>query len=213
MDKLMNYINKKVEQLIPQLYTYEQAQDYISHEYIRGQIDAYEHIKSNLIATNKTNTSTVQDTTTKPRLDYLVYCDGACRGNGSVKNIGGWGVYMQMYNSGTYVKDEQFNGCVHNTTNNKMELTAIIHALNTIKERGDYRVITIRSDSQLCINICNGVWKAKVNLDLWDTFNRIIRTFRPGSIKFEWVKGHSTDVGNIRADELCNMAMDGNIVK
>ena len=211
MQKLVDSINKEIKQLHANIQQSESLSDYVAHGYYRGKLDAYTNIL-NQITQKHEQISTTQDTTIQDTLDYLVYCDGGCRGNGSVKNIGGWGVYMSTYNQGTYVGQEQLNGCEHNTTNNKMELTSIIRALNIIKNRNNYRNITIRSDSQLCVNICNGVWKAKTNLDLWDTFDRLVKDFRPGSVTFEWIKGHSIDVGNIRADELCNLAMDGQLI-
>lgn len=207
---LINFIQTEISKIEPRVNSIQF--DDISYNYYKGQLDAYNNVLSK-ITQKFEQISTTQDNMYTGELDYLVYCDGACRGNGSVKNIGGWGVYMSTYNQGTYVGEEQLNGCVHNTTNNKMELTSIIRALNIIKNRNNYRNITIRSDSQLCVNICNGVWKAKTNLDLWDTFDRLVKDFRPGSIRFEWVKGHDTDLGNNMADKLCNMAMDGYLVK
>ena len=78
----------------------------------------------------------------------LIWADGGCRGNGRVKNIGGWGVVLRC---GNY--EREMKGSVENTTNNIMELTSAIMALNTLK-RIDLPV-EVTMDSQYVVKGIN----------------------------------------------------------
>lgn len=144
---------------------------------------------------------------------FVIYCDGGCRGNQHDENIGGWGAFLQY---GDYAK-ELYEG-VRNTTNNKMELTACIKALETI--HGNTKVpVEIYVDSAY---VCNGMnqwvkgwiargWKKAdkkpvENQDLWKRLVYLASTH--DNIKFLKVKGHADNVGNIKADELANLGMD-----
>ena len=133
-----------------------------------------------------------------------LYTDGACKGN---PGPGGWGVVI--IKNGKSV-DEIYGGEL-NTTNNRMELLAVIHGLNKIEEGDTVRVNTdsmyVKNGITLWINkwVENG-WKtaAKKNVankDLWVKLQRIVEVRK---VTWNWVRGHSGDVGNERADFLAN---------
>ena len=137
----------------------------------------------------------------------MIYTDGACKGN---PGPGGWGALLR---SGTREK-ELFGGEPH-TTNNRMELTAVIRALEALKRPVKGRVFT---DSQY---VRQGVlewmpnWKARgwktadrkpvKNQDLWQALDALVPVHE---LEWHWVKGHSGNVGNERVDELANRAID-----
>ena len=136
-----------------------------------------------------------------------IYTDGACRGN---PGPGGWGVWMV---SGPHEK-ELFGGA-SNTTNNRMELTAVISALRALKR--PCRVV-LHTDSQY---VQKGIsewivgWKARgwrtadkkpvKNADLWQELDEARRRH---DIQWRWVKGHAGHEGNERADRLANKGVD-----
>ena len=134
-----------------------------------------------------------------------IYTDGACKGN---PGHGGWGAVLKYRDS---VKE--INGFAPNTTNNIMELTAVIEALRSLTRPCD---IIITTDSNY---VKDGItewihqWKKKEwktankkpvkNKELWQALEE--ETLRH-EIKWEWVKGHSGHPENERADELANIA-------
>ena len=136
-----------------------------------------------------------------------IYTDGACRSN---PGPGGWGVWMV---SGPHEK-ELFGGEL-NTTNNRMELTAVITALRALKR--PCRVV-LHTDSQY---VQKGIsewivgWKARgwrtadkkpvKNADLWQALDEATRRH---DIQWRWVKGHAGHEGNERADRLANQGVD-----
>ncbi|MCM1512584.1 MAG: ribonuclease HI [Oxalobacter formigenes] len=136
-----------------------------------------------------------------------IYTDGACRGN---PGPGGWGVVMVF---GQHCK-EMFGGELE-TTNNRMELTAVIRALQALKR--PCRVI-LHTDSQY---VKKGItewiygWKAKgwktaarqpvKNTDLWQALDAAQAQHE---ISWQWVKGHAGHPGNERADALANQGTD-----
>lgn len=135
-----------------------------------------------------------------------VYTDGACSGN---PGRGGWGVYFES--------GETYSGCEASTTNNRMELTAAIIALENAPK--DVH-LTIFTDSQYVkrgISEWSVKWKANgwktasggvvKNKDLWKRLNDLCESY-PGQLQWKWVKGHSGDVGNTRADDLAVKAMN-----
>lgn len=142
----------------------------------------------------------------------IIYTDGGCRGNQNDENIGGWGAVLAY--KGIY--KELYAG-VRNTTNNKMELTGVIKALEALKVT--HIPIEVYADSAYVVNGCNewlAGWKKKgwkkakgeiMNLDLWKQLDKLI--LMQDDIKILKVKGHSTNEWNNLADELANKAMDG----
>lgn len=141
----------------------------------------------------------------------VVNCDGSCRGN---PGPGGWGVFIQ-YPTGT---DEKFFGSEFETTNNRMELTAAIKALEKTETLSAVP-ITIISDSQYVRKgitewiwgwLRNGWVTAKghpvANVDLW---KRLDLLCKGRDITWKWVKGHSGDYGNETADKLANFGATG----
>jgi ribonuclease HI len=136
-----------------------------------------------------------------------IYADGACRGN---PGPGGWGVWLR---SGAHEKE--LWGGARDTTNNRMELTAVIEALASLKRRCR---VTIHTDSQY---VRNGItawihnWKARgwrtadgkpvKNVELWRELDRLNAMH---DVHWRWVKGHAGDAGNERADALANRGVD-----
>ena len=119
-----------------------------------------------------------------------VYTDGAYS---SSRNQGGLGI--------VFIKDNKviakFSKTYKNTTNNRMELMAVIIALQSIKDENE---ITIYSDSMYVIGTATQGWKRKKNLDLWEKYDAAIDSFK--TVTFKHVKGHSTNVFNNLCDEM-----------
>ena len=119
-----------------------------------------------------------------------VYTDGAYS---SSRNQGGLGI--------VFIKDDKviakFSKTYKNTTNNRMELMAVIIALQSIKDENE---ITIYSDSMYVIGTATQGWKRKKNLDLWEIYDAVIDSFK--TVTFKHVKGHSTNVFNNLCDEM-----------
>ena len=137
-----------------------------------------------------------------------IYTDGACKGN---PGPGGWGVLLKS--EGT--EKELFGGETL-TTNNRMELMAVIQALKALKRPCQ---VVLHLDSQY---VLKGItewltgWKAKgwktaskqpvKNVDLWQQLDAAV-SLSGHAIDWRWVKGHNGDAGNERADELANQGV------
>ncbi len=138
-----------------------------------------------------------------------IYTDGACKGN---PGPGGWGVLLKS--GGT---EKELFGGERETTNNRMEMTAVIEALEALKRPCE---VTLYLDSEY---VRKGItewihgWKARgwrtaakqpvKNVDLWQRLDALVA----GSghkIDWRWVKGHAGDPGNERADALANRGVD-----
>ena len=138
--------------------------------------------------------------------NITVYTDGAAKGN---PGTGGFG-FVLLY--GTH-KKESAQG-YRLTTNNRMELLAVIVALESIKKKE--LPIHIYSDSQYVVKAINEGWLnnwiknnfkgGKKNKDLWTKYYTLSKHF---SIKITWVKGHASNPYNNRCDELATAAADG----
>ena len=121
--------------------------------------------------------------------EYLVYADGSCLGN---PGPGGWGVVVRDPNG----RVTELNGHEDATTNNRMELMAAIEGLRATEPGSD---VILRTDSQYVVKSMTLNWKRNKNQDLWGLLDAEAKTRR---VRFEWVRGHSVDPINNRADEL-----------
>jgi ribonuclease HI len=140
---------------------------------------------------------------TESRPQVTIYTDGACKGN---PGPGGWGAWLR---SGAH--ERELWGGERETTNNRMELSAVIQALKVLKGPSE---VTLFLDSEY---VRNGItswihnWKRRgwrtadgkpvKNVDLWQQLDALTQ---PHRIEWCWVKGHSGDPGNERADSLAN---------
>ena len=136
-----------------------------------------------------------------------IYTDGACRGN---PGAGGWGVYLLYKN-----EKKEFYGGKLNTTNNQMELTAAIEGLKVLKEPCKVKLYTDSKYVMDGINSWIANWKKNnwktaskkdvKNKDLWIELDA--ETCKH-EVEWVWVKGHSGNIGNEKADVLANMGID-----
>jgi len=137
----------------------------------------------------------------------VIYTDGACKGN---PGPGGWGAWLRW---GAHEK-ELFGG-EPQTTNNRMELTAVIEALQLLKRRAP---VAIYTDSEY---VKNGItswihnWKRRgwrtadnkpvKNAELWARLDTLVAQH---DVQWHWVRGHTGDPGNERADQLANRGVE-----
>lgn len=132
-----------------------------------------------------------------------IWTDGACKGN---PGVGGWGVLLRRGDA----EKELFGGALQ-TTNNRMEMTAVIEALQALKRPCR---VTIHTDStyvQKGMTEWLAGWKARgwrkadrqpvLNADLWQRLDELVTGHQ---VDWRWVRGHDGDPGNERADELAN---------
>ncbi len=126
--------------------------------------------------------------------NITIYTDGSCLGN---PGPGGYGVIILKNNE--IIK---LSGGEKETTNNRMEMTAIIEALKYLHENKlSSNDIEIISDSDLIISTLTKNWKKKANTDLWAEIEKLSAWLK---IKWIWVKAHHLDKFNIMADKLAN---------
>lgn len=137
-----------------------------------------------------------------------IYTDGACRGN---PGVGGWGAVLK-YGS----IEREISGGEASTTNNRMELTAVITALSLLKEPCH---VTLTSDSKYVIDAIQKGWldswqkkgwrkadgKAVLNIDLWE---KLVSLLEIHKVDFVWVHGHTGHKYNERCDELATTFAD-----
>ncbi|WP_374426042.1 ribonuclease HI [Ideonella dechloratans] len=139
--------------------------------------------------------------------EVTIYTDGACKGN---PGPGGWGAWMHW---GEHEKE--LWGGEPQTTNNRMELTAVIQALSLLKRRC---TVAIYTDSEY---VRNGItswihgWKRRgwrtadnkpvKNVELWQQLDSLAQQH---DVAWHWVKGHAGDPGNERADALANRGVE-----
>lgn len=118
-----------------------------------------------------------------------IYTDGSCLKNPN--GPGGWAVCILEDDIEYYL-----SGNNSSTTNNRMELTAIIEAISCIKANLECKIYT---DSQLCINCATGKWKRNANLDLWSEYDNVSKN---KNINYEWIKGHNGNKYNEIVDKM-----------
>lgn len=131
-----------------------------------------------------------------------IYTDGACSGN---PGKGGWGAIL-VYKS----IEKEMSGGEKSTTNNRMELTAVIEALSALKEPC---AVTLTTDSKYVCDAVNKKWvfswknngwrkankKPALNVDLWE---KLLKLLEIHDVTFNWVKGHNGHYYNERCDRL-----------
>ncbi len=137
-----------------------------------------------------------------------IYADGACKGN---PGPGGWGALLRMGG----VEKELYGG-EPATTNNRMELTAVIRALESLKRRCKVRLYTDSQYVQKGISSWIHDWKRRAwrtadkkpvkNVDLWQRLDALAAEH---DVEWRWVKGHAGHPENERADALANRAIGG----
>ena len=134
----------------------------------------------------------------KKSFDVIIYTDGSARGN---PGPGGYGIVLI---SGTYRKELSEGYAL--TTNNRMELMAVIIGLETLKHENSR--VTVYTDSKYISDAIQKEWlfkwekerfKKKKNVDLW---TRFLKIYRKHDIKFIWIKGHADNKENERCDKL-----------
>ena len=133
----------------------------------------------------------------------IIYADGACKGN---PGPGGWGAWLQCDG-----REKELFGGEAATTNNRMELTAVIRALEALKRPSKVSVYTDSVYVQKGITEWIHAWKARgwrtsgkqpvKNESLWRELDVLAQMH---DIEWIWVKGHAGNVGNERADALAN---------
>lgn len=146
-----------------------------------------------------------------PSDKIIIYCDGACSGNQFENNVGGWGAVLKFKD-----KVKEIYGGEKNTTNNRMELTACIKALEQIKSK-NYE-IEMYCDSAYIVNCFQQGWYIKWQRNGWKTaqkkpvenrelWMRLLELVDQYKVTFHKVKGHAGVELNERADELANKGM------
>jgi ribonuclease HI len=138
--------------------------------------------------------------------ELIMYTDGAARGN---PGPGGYGTILFWGET-----KKELSGGFRHTTNNRMELMAVIAGLEALKKEG--LTITIYSDSQYVVKAVEQGWLknwiatdfkgGKKNKDLWTHFYELSKKHK---LRFRWVRGHADNPYNNRCDELATAAADG----
>ena len=136
-----------------------------------------------------------------------IYADGACKGN---PGPGGWGAILMEGGN-----EKELFGGESRTTNNRMELTAVIRALEALEHSSTVEVYTDSQYVQKGISEWLPAWKRRgwrtadkkpvKNVDLWQELERVAGKHR---VTWHWVKGHAGHPENERADELANRGAD-----
>ena len=119
-----------------------------------------------------------------------IHTDGSCLGK---PGPGGWGAII-IYPDGDV---KELSGSNQDTTNNRMELKAVIEALNFLQSGS---MIELFSDSLYVINTITKGWKKKANIELWNELDNVIQ--KHNNISWNWVKGHSGDFYNEKVNDI-----------
>ncbi|MBU0667799.1 ribonuclease HI [Patescibacteria group bacterium] len=124
-----------------------------------------------------------------------IFTDGSCKGN---PGPGGWAV--TILNKGEDKPFAIIHGNTLHTTNNRMEMMAVIEALKYIEKNNlRNKKIILHSDSNLVVQTINLGWKRKKNLDLWCQFDSLNSDL---SIEYVWVRGHANNRWNEFTDKI-----------
>ena len=141
-----------------------------------------------------------------------IYTDGACSGN---PGSGGYGVVM-LYNGAR----KELSAAYRLTTNNRMEVLAVIKALEALKEKC---IVNLYSDSKYVVDAINKGWARKWKANGWkkadksraqtvDLWERLLALLDMHEVKFIWVKGHADNIENERCDLLARTAIESGIL-
>lgn len=139
----------------------------------------------------------------------IIHTDGSCLGN---PGPGGYGVVLEYEG-----RELELSGGFRRTTNNRMEILAVIVGLEALKGRC---AVTVYSDSRYVVDAVTKGWAVKwrangwmrnrreraVNPDLWE---RLLAALARHDVEFRWVRGHAGNRGNVRADRLAVVAANG----
>ncbi len=145
-----------------------------------------------------------------------IFTDGAARGN--PEGPGGYGTVLQYIDSKGELHEREYSAGYKKTTNNRMELMAVIIGLEALNRPCEVEII---SDSKYVTDAFNQHWvdgwlkrnwkgssnNSVKNVDLW---KRLLKAKAPHQVKFTWVKGHAGHPENERCDKLATTAADGN---
>ena len=141
-----------------------------------------------------------------------IFCDGACTGN---PGPGGYGTILRYGN-----QEKELSGYCPDTTNNRMELMAVIKGLEALKRPSRVRVTTDSKYVYMGITTWVHGWQKKQwlnsrkepvsNRDLWE---RLLRACEPHSIEWRWIKGHAGHPENERCDRLARNSISKNLRK
>lgn len=143
--------------------------------------------------------------------EVQIHTDGACSGN---PGPGGWGTILQFYRDGVFVTEKELSGNDPHTTNNRMEMLAVIEGLKALTKPCTVHIFT---DSQLITRgmnewMENWIKRGKLtspttdlkNAALW---NEILELSKQHTVTWNWVKGHSGNVMNERCDAIARGAI------
>ena len=148
-------------------------------------------------------------------MDITIYTDGAARGNPD--GPGGYGTVLQFIDSKGELHEKELSAGYKKTTNNRMELMAVIVGLEALTKPCN---VTLVSDSKYVTDAFNQHWvegwlkkgwkrgknEPVKNVDLW---KRLLEAMKPHNVTFKWVKGHNGHPLNERCDFLATSAADG----
>ena len=132
-----------------------------------------------------------------PGTDLIIFTDGGC-----INNPGGKGAYSVVFYHQKNGNTESWSKAFESTTNNRMELMAVIAALEKIRSSDP---VVLYSDSKYVVNTAKGIWKKSKNRDLWDRYDEVSKN---KNILLVWIQGHSGHRYNEMCDKLCTEAME-----
>ncbi len=127
----------------------------------------------------------------------IIYTDGSCKGN---PGPGGWGAVI--FTNGSQKPSVMLGGGEVGTTNNRMEMLAVIESLKYIHANHlQQSEINLYSDSNLVIQTLNQGWKRKANVDLWEELDSLNEEL---NVTYNWVRGHNENKWNEECDRIAN---------
>lgn len=149
-------------------------------------------------------TSKTDDNDSNDANEVLIFADGACSGN---PGPGGWGAVLSCPALGM---EKELSGAEKATTNNRMELTAVIEALRALKRPCR---VTVTTDSRYVVDAFRAGWIANWQRNGWRTAGKqpvkneklwraLLDVMRPHRVVWKWIKGHAGNAENERADSL-----------